>query len=111
MIKHIKNVLFFSSSFSGKAGRVEYIIYLIITASLSYFALDLHKNINLDNEKVLNFFYICLIILFTFIPFQAVIVRRLNDLEIKTSWIILSFIPIIGALFKIYLCFKKKRIN
>ena len=109
MNKHLKNTLFFCSSFSEKAGRTEFVIYLVISTLLGLLALDLHKNINLDNEKILNFFYICFIILLTFIPFLAAITRRLNDLEIKASWIILNFIPIIGELFKIYLCFAKRK--
>jgi len=55
-IKHLKNIIFFYSSFSGKAGRGEFIIYSVITALLGLLALNLHKNINLDNEKILNFF-------------------------------------------------------
>ncbi|MBP1224603.1 DUF805 domain-containing protein [Flavobacterium sp. 1355] len=109
IIKHLKNVIFFYSSFSGKAGRGEFIIYSAIATLLGFLALNLHKNINLNNEKVLNFFYICFIILFAFIPYQAATARRLNDIGIKPSWIILNFIPIIGTLFKIYLCFENRK--
>jgi uncharacterized membrane protein YhaH (DUF805 family) len=108
-IKHLKNIIFFYSSFSGKAGRGEFIIYSVITVLLGLLALNLHKNINLDNEKILNFFYICFIILFAFVPYQAAATRRLNDLGIKPIWIILNCIPVIGTLFRIYLCFENRK--
>ena len=54
-MKHFKNIFFFYSSFSGKSGRIEFEIYLLINILTSITAIYLHENINLDNEKVLNF--------------------------------------------------------
>ena len=71
--------------------------------------LHLYSEINLDNEKILNLFYVDLILLLQFIPMQAVATRRLRDLNINTTLIIINFIPIVSLLFKIYLSLAKPK--
>ena len=107
-MKHFKNIFFFYSSFSGKSGRIEFGIYLLINILTSITAIYLHENINLDNEKALNFFYVCFIILFTFIPIQAVTTRRLHDLNVNPIYLIFNFIPILNLVFKIFLLLAKR---
>ncbi|WP_395075824.1 DUF805 domain-containing protein [Flavobacterium sp.] len=41
--------------------------------------------------------------LITFVPFQSVTVRRLNDLKLNRTLVILNFIPVVNIFFKIYL--------
>lgn len=108
---HLKNIFFFSASFSGKAGRVEFGFYLIFNILMYYLALDLYSKVNLDNEKILNLFYVCFIILITFIPFQAVTTRRLRDLRINPTYIVFNFIPILNLVLKIFLLIIKRNIK
>lgn len=69
--------------------------------------ISLYSKINLDNEKILNLFYVDLILLLQFVPMQAAATRRLKDLNLNTTLIILNNIPIISILFKIYLTVAK----
>ncbi|WPO78126.1 hypothetical protein [Flavobacterium sp. KACC 22761] len=78
-MRYFKNTLFFYSSFTEKSGRIEYGLYVFFTILWHIFALHLYQTIDLNNEKILYFFYICLIVLFTFVPMQAVTIRRLRD--------------------------------
>lgn len=71
--------------------------------------INLYSRINLDNEEILNLFYVDLILLLQFIPMQAVTTRRLRDLNINTTLIIINFIPIISLIFKIYLAVAKPK--
>jgi len=105
---YLKNTIFFYSSFSGKSGRLEFGIYFLVNVIIYFTAIFLHQTINLDNEKVLNFFYICFIILFTFIPIQAATTRRLNDLNANPAYLIFNFIPILNFVFKIFLLLAKR---
>lgn len=110
-MNHFKNILFFYSSFSGKSGRMEFGIYFMIYSVLQVIMLHLYSEINLDNEKIINLFYIDLILLLQFVPMQAVATRRLRDLDLNTSLIILNVIPVISFLFKIYLSIAKPKLN
>lgn len=110
-MKHLKNILFFYSSFSQKSGRVEYAIYCSGTVLMSWLALDLQRNINLDNEKILYIFYTCIIILMTFVPMQAATTRRLRDLNANPTFVIFNFIPILNIAFTIFLLFAKRNIK
>lgn len=108
---HLKNILFFHSSFTGKSGRLEYTIYCLVFFSMSCLALDLQRNVNLVNEKILNIFYICLIVLMTFVPMQAVTTRRLRDLNANPAFVIFNFIPILNIAMMIFLIFTKRNIK
>lgn len=107
-MKHLKNILFFYSSFTQKSGRIEYAVYCLAILLMSYLALDLQRNINLDNEKILNIFYTCLIILVTCVPMQAATTRRLRDLNANPTFVIFNFIPILNIAFTIFLLFAKR---
>ncbi|WP_434783343.1 DUF805 domain-containing protein [Flavobacterium panacagri] len=108
-MKHVKNIFFFSTSFTEKAGRTEYGIYLLFNLLMLYLVSYLNQNINLDNDKILYLFYICLIILLTFVPMQAVTARRLRDLNANSAFIVFNFIPILNIAFIIFLIFTEKR--
>ncbi|OMQ09155.1 DUF805 domain-containing protein [[Flexibacter] sp. ATCC 35103] len=110
-MKNLKNILFFYSSFKTKSGRVEYGIYFLVNVLLTLLALDLYRNVNLNNEKILNIFYSCLIVLVTFVPMQAVTTRRLRDLTANPTFVIFNFIPILNIAFIIFLLLVKKAIT
>lgn len=105
-----KNLLFFYSSFTEKSGRVEYAFYCLVTLIISYLAIYLQRNVNLDNEKILNIFYTCLIILMTFVPMQAATTRRLRDINANPTFVIFNFIPVLNIAFTIFLIIAKKKL-
>lgn len=107
-MKHFKNILFFSTSFLEKAGRIEYGIYVLLNILLYYLAIILNRNVNLDNDKILNIFYVCFIILITFVPMQAATTRRLRDLNANPTFIIFNFVPILNIVFIAFLLFAKR---
>ncbi|RKR05274.1 uncharacterized membrane protein YhaH (DUF805 family) [Flavobacterium sp. 90] len=108
---NLKNLIFFYSSFSSKSGRIEYGIYCLINVLMGYFALYLYSNVSLDNERILNIFYSCLILLITFVPMQAVTSRRLRDLNAKPTFFLFNFIPILNIVFVIFLLMAKRTTN
>lgn len=107
----LKNILFFYSSFREQSGRTELTLYFIFNFIAYYFALELYRIVNLNDESILNIFYTCLIILFTFVPTQAAITRRLRDLNANTTFVIFSFIPILNIVFWIFLLLAKRKNN
>lgn len=107
-MRNLKNILFFHSSFKTKSGRVEYGIYCLGNILLCLWASNLYRNVNLDNEKILNIFYTCLIILISFVPMQAVTCRRLRELNANPTFVIFNFIPILNVIFVIFLLLAKK---
>ncbi len=110
-LKHLKNSMFFCTSFKGKAGRIEYGIYISCSLLIYYFALNLHRQVNLNDERILNIFYGCLIVLLSFVPFQAVTTRRLRDLKANPAFLIFNFIPILNVAFAFFLLFAKRKTN
>lgn len=108
---NLKNLIFFYSSFSDKSGRIEYGVYCLINILMGYFALYLYSNVNLDNEKILNIFYSCLILLMTFVPMQAATTRRLKDLNANPTFFLFNFIPILNIVFVIFLLVAKRTVK
>ncbi|WP_338839474.1 DUF805 domain-containing protein [Flavobacterium ginsenosidimutans] len=105
----LKNLIFFYSSFTEKSGRIEFALYFAFNIIASYFAIELWKNVNLNDIRILNIFYTCLILLITFVPTQAVITRRLRDLNTSPIFIVFNFIPILNFAFWIFLLLAKKK--
>ncbi|MBZ4035037.1 DUF805 domain-containing protein [Flavobacterium sp. 17A] len=104
-----RNILFFYSSFKEKSGRLEFALYLFVNILSYYFALHLWRTVNLDNEKILNMFYTCLIILLLFVPMQAVTTRRLRDLHANPCFVVFNFIPILNIIFNVFLLLAKPK--
>ena len=98
-----KKIFYYYSNFSGKAGKLEYFIYIFMQFISGLIILYLNSKINWIDKTILNLFYMYLIFLLTFIPVQAVTTRRLRDLGISINLVVLNFIPIINILFKVYL--------
>jgi uncharacterized membrane protein YhaH (DUF805 family) len=93
--------------FTGRAGRLEFLVYLLIEIIINIVLLYLKDNTNLDDEQIMYIFYSCLLLLIPFIPLQAVATRRIRDLRLNGGWIFINFIPIINIPFKIFLCIAK----
>ncbi|KAF2506681.1 DUF805 domain-containing protein [Flavobacterium zhairuonense] len=110
-MKYFRNMLFFYSSFLEKSGRIEYGIYAFFTILMQMLAFYLYQTIDLNNETILHLFYSCFIVLFTFVPMQAVTARRLRDLNAKPIFIIFNFIPVLNVVFIAFLLFAKPKRN
>ena len=104
-MRYLNKIIYYCSNLSGKAGKVEYFIYLFIQLIAGVFIIYLNANTNWADKTIMNLFYIYLIFLIIFIPIQAVTTRRLCDLKINRSFVFINFIPGINLLFKIYLTF------
>ena len=108
LIVPIKKGLRLSNSMKGKASRTEYNIYglfLILFLAFSMYCLYVISNFfpYLEMVGVYWLWYISYAI-FMFISGIAIAFRRLNDLKMPRSRLILLFIPIIGFIFGILLC-------
>ena len=108
LIVPIKKGLLLSNSMKGKASRTEYNIYflfLILFLAFSMYFLYVISIIFPDLE-MLGVYYIWYFAyaIFMLISGIALTLRRLNDLKMGRSTIIVLFIPIIGFIFSLLLC-------
>ena len=108
LIVHIKKGLLLSNSMKGNASRTDYNIYglfLILFLAFSMYCLFVISNFfpYLEMVGVYWLWYISYAI-FMFISGIAIAFRRLNDLKMPRSRLIVLFIPIIGFIFGILLC-------
>ena len=108
LIVHIKKGLLLSNSMKGSASRTDYNIYglfLILFLAFSMYCLFVISNFfpYLEMVGVYWLWYISYAI-FMFISGIAIAFRRLNDLKMPRSRLIVLFIPIIGFIFGILLC-------
>ena len=108
---NINKLLFYFSSFSGKAGRLEYSIYFLINFLSWNFIFYLYTNTNWNDDTIIYLFYIYLIILLKLIPTKAAATRRLRDLNQNTGLILITFIPILNIVFEFALLFIKGKNN
>ena len=108
LIVPIKKGLLLSNSMKGNASRTDYNIYglfLILVLDFSMYCLFVISNFfpYLEMVGVYWLWYISYAI-FMFISGIAIAFRRLNDLKMPRSRLIVLFIPIIGFIFGILLC-------
>ena len=106
-MKFIKIIKYYYSNFKDISGRIEYSIYFVIDVIANFLIYFLKQNASINDKSVINLFCIWIILNVTFVPIQAVTTRRLRDVGIKESIIIINFIPIINIVFRIFLLFKK----
>ncbi len=104
-MKLTKRALYYYSSFSGKAGRIEYLLYFLIDILIWKTLWFLNSNTNWSDRTIINLFYLNLILLLRLIPMKAVVVRRLRYLKQSVGLVILSFIPIVNLVFEVTLIF------
>ncbi len=92
------------ADFSGRARRTEYWMYTLFNALFLLAATILDNVLGLNFSSEIRYGFIYLIYsLFTLIPGLAVVVRRLHDVD-KSGWFILiAFIPLIGAIWLLVL--------
>ncbi|MPT30741.1 DUF805 domain-containing protein [Epilithonimonas hungarica] len=92
------------ADFNGRARRMEYWMYTLFNALFLIAATILDNILGLNFSSEIRYGFIYLIYsLFTLLPGLAVAVRRLHDVD-KSGWFILiAFIPLIGAIWLLIL--------
>ena len=108
LIVHIKKGLLLSNSMKGNASRTDYNIYglfLILFLAFSMYCLYVISNFfpYLEMVGVYWLWYMSYAI-FMLISGIALSLRRLNDLKMGRSTVIVLFIPFIGFIFSLLLC-------
>jgi len=97
--------------FKGRSGRKEYWIFTMINVA-AYFALTAVSVINMNmainsgdyNESTIVMAYLPSIFgLAIFVPSLAVAVRRLHDVGKSGWWFLINFIPLLGAIYFLFL--------
>ena len=108
LIVPIKKGLLLSNSMKGKASRTEYNIYLLFLILFLVFSMYFLYVISIifPDLEMLGVYYIWYFAyaIFMLISGIALTLRRLNDLKMGRSTIIVLFIPIIGFIFSLLLC-------
>jgi uncharacterized membrane protein YhaH (DUF805 family) len=91
------------AQFNGRARRTEYWMFALLNLIFAAVALIID---NVAGIAIDHLFYGPLYILYmlaVFIPGLAVSVRRLHDVGKSGLWILIAFIPIIGAIWLLVL--------
>ncbi|MFL5297531.1 MAG: DUF805 domain-containing protein [Phenylobacterium sp.] len=89
------------ATFTGRARRMEYWLFWLFAVILQFVVGLLTGGFGSDPMHPavgLGLIVYCLIALALFVPSIAVGVRRLHDTERSGWWLLIAFIPIIGAL-------------
>ena len=113
LFQSIKKGIIGTFNFDGNSNQFEYCIYFIfliiffIFTPLPIFYILNFLGVNTSGGYGIFYWQIFLIILL--ISLLANISRRLKNLKMNKGLLILPFIPIVGALFAIYLCFASKK--
>ena len=92
------------ADFSGRARRTEYWMFTLFNLIFAIVAMVLDNLLGLKfNEQIPYGFMYMLYGLAVFIPGLAVAVRRLHDVGKSGWWLLIAFIPLIGAIWLIVL--------
>jgi len=94
MLTHWKYAMSKYSDFSGRADRPEFWWTYLMNAIVGWVLVLLA----LGTKSPLFFVLYAVWMLATLIPVLAVGVRRLHDTDRSGAWLLLSFIPIVGAI-------------
>ena len=109
LFQSIKKGIIGTFNFDGNSNQFEYCIYFIFLIIFFLFGAYIITNF-LDTpgeaDSLLYYFGFRIIL---FISLLANISRRLKNLKMNKGLLILPFIPIVGLLFAIYLCFASKK--
>jgi uncharacterized membrane protein YhaH (DUF805 family) len=100
MVEAARHVLSNYATFSGRAGRAEF-WWWILAIILAQIAAGLLDGLLFGSDEGGGPLAVILT-LATIVPHLAVCVRRLHDLDRTGWWLLLTFIPVIGALVLIY---------
>ena len=108
LFQSIKKGIIGTFNFDGNSNQFEYCIYFIFLIIFFLFGGSIIVR-TLDQFGGYSIFYFNVFLIILFISLLANISRRLKNLKMNKGLLILPFIPIVGALFAIYLCFASKK--
>ena len=108
LFQSIKKGIIGTFNFDGNSNQFEYCIYFIFLIIFFLFGGSIIVR-TLDQFGGYSIFYFNVFLIILFISLLANISRRLKNLKMNKQLLILPFIPIVGALFAIYLCFASKK--
>lgn len=108
MIEWYKKVVFQNyANFNGRARRSEYWYFLLMNMICAITAMIIDNVIGIKIEPLPYGYIYLAYVLAVFFPGLAVAVRRLHDIG-KSGWyLLISFIPVIGAIWLIVLFCKE----
>lgn len=86
------------ATFSGRARRKEYWFFTLGYVVLYFIAAILDGMMGGPTPEEASFIFTGLVALALFLPNLAVSVRRLHDTDRSGWWVLLGFIPALGAL-------------
>ena len=86
------------SDFSGRARRSEYWFFVLFNIILSVVANTLNSLLHLPKFGVLGGLLPLVVTLALLVPGIAVGVRRLHDTGRSGLWLLIAFVPILGAI-------------
>ena len=89
------------ATFSGRASRKEYWSFVLFSIIVSIVVAIIDVSFSF-NEVFVN-----IVSVIFFIPSISVTVRRLHDLNKSGWWYLIYFLPLLGALYMLYLMVKK----
>ena len=108
LFQSIKKGIIGTFNFDGNSNQFEYCIYFIFLIIFFLFGGSIIVR-TLDQFGGYSIFYFYVFLIILFISLLANISRRLKNLKMNKGLLILPFIPIVGLLFAIYLCFASKK--
>jgi uncharacterized membrane protein YhaH (DUF805 family) len=88
------------ANFDGRSTRSEYGYYILFNMVI---ALIIFLISGMTENKLSLFYNICIFQLVFFVPMQAVTIRRLHDLGLKSYYFVLNVIPGVNFIFSLYL--------
>ncbi|EMD9438743.1 DUF805 domain-containing protein [Burkholderia cepacia] len=92
------NLKWFLFSFEGRIGRLPWWIYALVSALLSvFFDADSHRSPD-DDLPLLGMLVLIVVAVVAAWSSIAVGVKRLHDIDKSGWWMLLVFVPIVGAL-------------
>lgn len=92
-LKVLKNYV----GFGGRARRKEYWMFTLISLIVAVIAAVLDNVLGLANEQLHYGVIYGLYALAVFLPSLAVSIRRLHDTDRSGWWLLIGFVPFIGA--------------
>ncbi|MDY5481212.1 MAG: DUF805 domain-containing protein [Veillonella caviae] len=93
------------ATFSGRASRKEYWSFVLFSIIVSIVVSIIDVSFDF-NEILIN-----IVSVIFFIPSISVTVRRLHDLNKSGWWYLIYFLPLLGALYMLYLMLKKTQLE
>lgn len=91
------------SSFSTRARRKEYWMFVLVNLGISIGLMALDNVFGLTYTGASSGPLTSLYSLVVLVPSIAVAVRRLHDINKPGWWLLVAFVPVLGALYLLYL--------